>query len=183
MSHPPHFFLTLHDRDEIDRKVEEFFARGPAWNALAQRLPSGAGDGSVFCVQRQACFLADHSIEENWMLPLWELAGDDQDEWNWLLELGRGVFARYSDDSPAAYPAQLDELSLLAAQFGQAHIMMSDILVLDSVFSGWHRTDQAQVGRMVRDYAGRHPFRAVVHVDVTEPPPGVLSFLDMETGS
>jgi hypothetical protein len=183
MSPPRHFSLTLHDRDEIDRKVEEFFVCGPAWNALAQRLPSGAAGGSVFCVQRQACFLADHTIEENWMLPLWETASDDLDEWTWLLELGRGVLARYSDGSPGAYPAQLDELSLLAAQFGQAHIMMPHILVLDSVFSGWHRTDQEKVGRMVRDYASRHPFRAVVHVDVIEPPPGVLPFLNMEAGS
>lgn len=183
MSYPRHFSLTLHDRDEIDRKIEEFFARGPAWAALAGRLPAGEGMTHVFCVQRQARFLSDHTIEENWMLPLWETARDDLDEWTWLLELGRGVFAGYSEGSPGSYPAQLDELSLLAAQFGQAHIMMPDILVLDSVFSGWHRTDQEKVGRMVRDYASRHPFRAVVHVDVIEPPPGVLSFLDMEAGS
>lgn len=183
MPQPRHFSLTLRDRDEIDRQVEEFFTRGPTWAALARRLPHGAGCGSVFCVQRQASFLADHTIEENWMLPFWKLAADDPEEWRWLLALGRGVFAKYSDGSPAAYPVQLDELSLLAAQFGQAHIMMPDILVLDSVFSGWHRSDQEKVGCMVRDYAGRHPFRAVVHMDVSAPPPDVLLFFDMEAGS
>lgn len=182
MSYPRHISFTLRDRDEIDRKLEGLFAHAPAWNALAQRLPAGEGQERVFCVQRQPHFLSDHTIEENWMLPLWEMASDDLSEWTWLLELGRNIFSRYSDGSPAAYPAQLDELSLFAAQFAQAYIMMPDTLILDSVFSGWHRTDQEMVGLMVRDYASRHPFRAVLHVDVIEPPSGVLSFLDMDAG-
>lgn len=165
MSSPRHFSLTRHDRDAIDRTVAELSARA---------------DQRVFCVQREPRFLRDHSIEENWMLPFWPLARDDEDEWTWLLALGRDVFARYSAGSSAAYPGQLDPLALLAAQFGQAHIMMPDILVLDSVFSGWHRTDQAVVGRMVRDYAARHPLRTVVHVDVVEPPPGILPFAARE---
>lgn len=183
MPYPRHFNLTRHDRDAIDRTVEELFVHGSAWNAVAARLPAGERLGRVFCVQRQARFLGDHTIEENWMLPLWEMADADPEEWNWLLELGRNVFSRYSDGSSGAYPPQLDDVALLAAQFGQAHIMMPDLLVLDSVFSGWHRTDQEQIGRMVRDYASRHPFRAVVHVDVTEPPSGVLPFLDLEAAS
>ena len=167
-SRPPYQSLICHDREDIDRAVGELSARA------GQR---------VFCVQREARFLRDHSIEENWMLPYWQLARDDEEEWQWLLELGRGMFARYSGASPAAYPGELDALALLAAQFGQAHIVMPDILVLDSVFSGWHRSDQEQVGRMVRDYAGRHPLRSVVHVDVVEPPSGILPFVAMEGSS
>lgn len=183
MSYPCHIALVLHDRDAIDRLVDALIAgRGPEWSALARRLPPAPGDGGrrVHCVQRQARFLGDHTIEENWQLPLWERAADDLAEWEWLLAQGRALFARYSGAAVNAYPAQLDELSLLAAQFVQAHIMMPEILLLDAVLSGWHRTDLATVGRMIRDYADRHPLRALLYVDVAEPPPGILPFRVLE---
>lgn len=174
-----HISLTFRDRDEIEQVIADTLSRGQSWRALLDLLPfGGAGRDSwrAFCVQRQPQLLGDHTIEENWQLPLWTSVTDDIEEREWLLEQARATLANYSDFSASSYPTQLNEVSKVAAQFSLAHILMPDILLLDAVLSGWHHTDQEMVWRMIKDYANRYPFRSLVYVDVTVPPTGDFTF-------
>lgn len=185
MTHTSYFSLVLPDRDAIEHLVDDFFVRGTTWRKLSRRFsfvaPDGGAHGSkLYCVQRQGRLLGDHTVEENWKLPLWELAEDDLDEWSDLLADAQEFFHRYSSFKVSHYPGQLDGVSLLAAQFSQAYIMKPDVLLLDSVLSGWYHADQAIVGQMVSDYAERYPFRPMMYVDVVPPPADVLPFIAME---
>ncbi len=173
------------DRKEIDRLIAGFFAGGDACNNNVARMrPSIAHifrqkNSRCFCVQRYPKFLEDHTIAQNWGLPLWDLARQDIDEWRWLQDEARSIMSRYSELSTQAYPAELDDVTRIAAQFCQAHILLPDVLLLDAVFSDWHHSDRDKVFSMLRDYLARHPLRPVVHLDVV-PPPDELHFQRVE---
>lgn len=177
--------VVARERAEVERLIGAFLAGGEGRAAWAGRLaaPSAGVLGQpacrCFCVQRYPKFLADHTIVENWSLPLWEVARRDGDEWRWLLDEAGAIMSRYTELSAQCYPEQLDDVARVAAQFAQAHLLLPDVLLLDAVFSGWHRHDRAMVRRMLGDYVARHPLRPVLHFDLA-PPPEELSFQIVE---
>lgn len=177
-----HISLVLRDRNEVEQLIADTFSRGRSWQAVLSLLsvasvnPLARKSWRVFCVQRHPQLLHDHTIAENWKLPLWATVADDVGELQWSLKQAQSVFAAYSSFSTGCYPTQLDEVSRVAAQFSLAHIVMPDVVLLDAVLSGWHQTDQELVWRMIKDYADRYPFRPMVYVDVAAPPSGKLSF-------
>lgn len=175
--------IVARDRAGIDRLLEAVFAGRSLPGALAgalegMRLPPRR-QGRCFCVQRYPKFLEDHTIVDNWSLPLWEIARQDADEWFWLLEEAKTIMSRYTPLPAQSFPAQLDDVARVAANFAQAHILLPDLLLLDAVFSDWHRSDCERIGRMLCDYHLRYPLRPVLHIDVV-PPPDLLPFHVLE---
>lgn len=169
--------ITARDRAAVERLIDAL--QGDRRAGLPLELAALPGD-SVFCVQRYPAFLEDHSIVDNWALPLWTRDGLEPEEWEWLLAEASARFATYSDRPVEAFPGELDEIAKIAAQFVQAQLMMPEVLLLDGVLSAWHRSDAERIGVMLDDFVRRYPLRWVLHVDIAEPPPGIASFRCME---
>lgn len=169
--------IVARDRAGIDRLLEAVFAGRSLPGVPADALAGMPGPSGrrCFCVQRYPKFLEDHTIVDNWSLPLWEIARQDADEWCWLQEEAKTIMSRYTPLPAQAYPAQLDDVARVAASFAQAHLLLPDLLLLDALFSDWHRSDRDRIGCMLRDYHARHPLRPVLHIDVA-PPPAILPF-------
>lgn len=177
--------IVCRDRNEIDRLIVAFFAGDSTCRDMTERMPPVVAQifrqtpCRCFCVQRYPKFLEDHTIVDNWSLPLWDVARQDDDAWHWLHDEARSIMKRYSEMSPLAYPAQLDDIARIAAHFSQAHMLLPDVLLLDGVLSDWHASDRSTVSRMLEDFVARHPLRPVLHLDLV-PPPAALAFQTLE---
>lgn len=165
------YSVVAADRSATDRVVRALMGHdsieaSPRDGAGTVRftLALGAHDRPA-CVHRTPRLLSDHTLLENWMMCLWGRGDTTGPAARREIADAMAFYSAVADLPPQAYPAALPELSLVAAQFVQAHLVRARALVLDAVLAGWHPTQRAVVARFIAVYRRRFPFHPIVHVD------------------
>lgn len=165
------YSVVAADRRAADRVVRALMEHGSieasARDGTATvrfTLALGAHDRPA-CVYRTPRLLSDHTLLENWMMCLWGRGDAPGPAARREIADAIAFYTGLADLPPQAYPAALPELSLVAAQFVQAHLVRARALVLDAALAGWHPTQRATVAQFIAIYRRRFPFHAIVHVD------------------
>ena len=98
----------------------------------------------------------------------------EPDEIEWKLAEAQALVADEIPVDGHAAPAAAGELQLVAARLILALLMQPDAVILDGIFSNWHRDDQVRLARVIDACVNRLPLRPFVLVDVVQAATGLF---------